>query len=113
MVATEEPSFKKLMPKRSVRRSVTETCIYFLRRLDAHFTNPFLIFNGETDGPINNIAFPSMISSQYAPPGKTLITIVVLGEEWQNKSNLSDLVQTQCVEWFGGGVEEWSRLKTL
>ena len=112
VLATEEPSFKQLMPESSVRRSVTETCIYFSADWTPPFTNPFLILNGETDGPINNIAFPSMVSSKYAPPGKTLITIVVLGEEWQKKSNLTDLVEAQCVEWFGEGVKEWSHLKT-
>jgi len=112
VLATDEPSFKQLMPESGVRRSVTETCIYFSADWTPPFKNPFLILNGETDGPINNIAFPSMVSSRYAPPGKTLIAIVVLGDEWQKKSNLSDLVQAQCVEWFGESVKEWSHLKT-
>lgn len=112
VLATEGPSVKKLIPESNVRRSVTETCIYFTANWTPPFKNPFLILNGETDGPINNIAFPSMVSSQYAPPGKTLIAIVVLGNDWQNKSDLSDLVQTQCVEWFGKEVKDWSHLKT-
>ncbi|MFT5701723.1 MAG: phytoene dehydrogenase-like protein [Desulforhopalus sp.] len=112
VLATDEPSFKHLMPESGVRRSVAETCIYFSADWTPPFKNPFLILNGETDGPINNIAFPSMVSSQYAPPGKTLIAIVVLGEEWQKKSNLLDLVQSQCLEWFGESVKEWSHLKT-
>jgi len=112
VLATEEPSFKQLMPESSVRRSVTETCIYYSADWMPPFKKPFLILNGEMDGPINNIAFPSMVSSQYAPPGKTLIAIVVLGDEWQKKSNLFDLVQAQCVEWFGESVKEWSHLKT-
>ncbi|BHH85995.1 NAD(P)/FAD-dependent oxidoreductase [Desulforhopalus sp. 52FAK] len=112
VLATEGPSVKMIIPESSARRSITETCIYFSAHWTPPFKNPFLILNGETDGPINNIAFPSMVSSQYAPPGKTLIAIVVLGEEWQNKSNLSALVQAQCVEWFGEEVNNWSHLKT-
>lgn len=112
VLATEEPSVKHLVPESSVRKSITETCIYFSADWTPPFNNPFLILNGETDGPINNIAFPSMVSSRYAPPGKTLIAVVILGEEWQRKSNLSDLVQAQCVEWFGESVKEWSHLKT-
>jgi phytoene dehydrogenase-like protein len=112
VVATEEPSVKQLMPTRSIRRSVSETCIYFSADWKPPFANPFLILNGETDGPINNVAFPSMVSTQYAPPGKTLIAIVVLGEKWQNKDNLTDLVQDQCVEWFGDTARGWSHLKT-
>jgi phytoene dehydrogenase-like protein len=112
VIATDEPSIKQLIPESSVRKSVSETCIYFSAVWTPPFNNPFLILNGETDGPINNIAFPSMISSQYAPPGKTLIAIVVLGEEWQKKNNLFDLVLAQCVEWFGESVREWSHLKT-
>lgn len=112
VLATDEPSVKQLVPGSRVRRSVAETCIYFHAAWKPPFKHPFLVLNGETDGPINNIAFPSMVSSQYAPPGQTLIAVVVLGEEWQEKSNLEGLVRAQCVEWFGKGVEEWSHLKT-
>lgn len=112
VIATEGPSVNNLIPESSVRRSVTETCIYFTADWTPPFKNPFLILNGETDGPINNIAFPSLVSSHYAPPGKTLIAVVVLGNEWQKKSDLSDLVQAQCVEWFGTEVKDWLHLKT-
>jgi len=112
VLATDGPSVKQLIPDSCVRSSVTETCIYFSADWTPPFKNPFLVLNGETDGPINNIAFPSMVSSQYAPPGKTLIAVVILGKEWQKKSDLFDLVHTQCVEWFGERVKDWLHLKT-
>ncbi len=112
VIATDGPSVKNLTNVNSVSKSVAETCIYFSADWTPPFKNPFLILNGETDGPINNIAFPSLVSPQYAPPGKTLIAIVVLGKEWQAKTDLTSLVQTQCAEWFGEKVKDWSLLKT-
>lgn len=112
VLATEGPSVKRIMPESNVRRSVAETCMYFTADWTPPLKNPFLILNGENDGPINNIAFPSLVSSRYAPPGKTLIVIVVLGKEWQQKSNLSDLVQAQAAEWFGKEVKDWTHLKS-
>ena len=112
VLATEEPAVKKLLPNCNVRRSVSETCIYFSTDWKPPFANPFLVLNGGIDGPINNIAFPSMVAPRYAPPGKTLIAVVVLGEEWQQKSNLIELVLHQSREWFGDAVDSWVHLKT-
>ncbi len=38
--------------------------------------------------------------------------VVVLGDEWQKKSDISGMVQKQCVEWFGKEVKDSSHLKT-
>lgn len=112
VLATDEPSVNQIFPGKGARRSVTETCVYFQTEEAPPFKTPFLVLNGETEGPINNIAFPSSVSPHYAPPGKVLICVVVLGEYWQNRDNLLDLVLSQCQEWFGKSVKKWSHLKT-
>lgn len=112
VLAVEEPAVHALVNGANSKRSISETCIYFSADWKPPFSDPFLVLNGEEDGPINNIAFPSMVSARYAPAGKTLIAVVVLGEEWQNKKNLTELVIDQSKKWFGEGVETWKHLKT-
>lgn len=112
VLATEESAVKELAPERSVRKSISETCLYFQSDGPPPVKHPFLILNGESNGPINNIAFPSMVAPNYAPSGKTLIAAVVLGEEWQNQEDLAGAVQAQCVDWFGQEAKKWSQLKT-
>lgn len=112
VIATEDPAFKRLFPERSVRKSVSETSLYFQTERLPPVKHPFLILNGESNGPINNIAFPSMVAQNYAPYGKTLIAAVVLDREWQNRDDLVSAVQAQCTDWFGQEAKRWSHLKT-
>lgn len=112
VVATEQPAVSELVRMDESKRSIGETCLYFGARWLPPFAEPFLVLNGEGNGPINNLAFPSMVSPSYAPAGKTLIAVVVLGEEYLARPDLEDLVIKQCQQWFGPVVKEWQHLKT-
>lgn len=112
IIATEEPALQKLTTKGSARRSISETCLHFSTEWKPPFSNPFLVLNGENDGPVNNVAFPSLVSPDYAPPGKILVSVVVLGEKWQQEEDLHQKVLSQLKEWFGTTVESWEHLKT-
>lgn len=113
IIATEESAIQNLVTGAPVRRSISETCLYFSTDWKPPFSDPFLVLNGEDDGPINNIAFPSLVSPRYAPPGKTLVCIVVLGEKWQAHKVLLEQVVRQGKEWFGRAVDNWQYLKTV
>ena len=89
-----------------------EACLYFSADWQPPLAHPFLVLNGEGEGPVNNIAFPSLVSPGYAPPGKTLIAAVVLGNRYLRHSQLVDLVKKQCAGWFGPEVEAWEHLRT-
>lgn len=112
VVATHQPDFCDLLQIKKPKTSVSEACLYFSSEWQPPFNNPFLLLNGENHGPINNIAFPSMVSPHYAPAGKTLIAIVVLDEALLNRDDLEDLVRIQCAEWFGAAVDGWEHIKT-
>lgn len=112
IVATQQPAVEELVKLDGQKRSVGETCLYFGTQWKPPFREPFLVLNGEGHGPINNVAFPSMVAPSYAPDGKTLIAVVVLEEDYLAREDLEDLVREQCQQWFGPAVKEWQHLKT-
>ena len=111
VVATEGPEAARLLGSSSAQASVAETCLYFACDL-APWHPPYLMLNGDGIGPINNIAFPSRVSPDYAPPGKTLVSVVVLGNPQVNDGLLVQQVREQLIDWFGAQVRRWSHLKT-
>jgi hypothetical protein len=111
VLATAEPVVKKLLNVSMGSRSVGESCVYFSASWKPPFSAPFLVLNGEGHGPVNNIAFPSMVAPRYAPSGKTLIAAVVLGDS-VDRSDLETAVRHQCREWFGSAVDDWEHIRT-
>jgi len=111
VVATEGPEADRLLGLPKSVESVSETCFYFSAdRADRH--SPFLVLNGEGVGPINNLSFPSRVSSTYAPPGKSLISVVVLGNPDEPGDRLLSRVKDQLDDWFGSEVAAWEHLAT-
>jgi phytoene dehydrogenase-like protein len=86
-------------------------CLYFAApRLPD--TRPILMLNGEGTGPINNLACMTAVSTEYAPPGKHLVSVSVIDRAAQTDPNLPALVRSQLTGWFGPGVETWRHLRT-
>lgn len=112
VVATPEPVVKDLLQIKTASRSVGESCLYYAADGAPPVKEPFLLLNGDDRGPVNNIAFPSMVAPQYAPPGKTLVAVVVLDENFRKESDLDGEVRKQCREWFGDAVNGWEHLRT-
>jgi phytoene dehydrogenase-like protein len=111
VVATEGPESARLLGLASTRASIAETCLYFsCDQADWH--SSFLMLNGDHRGPINNIAFPSRVSSDYAPAGKSLASVVVLGNPDDGDAALVDRVRAQLVDWFGLKARNWDHLHT-
>ncbi len=82
------------------------TCVYY----DAPQTpipGPWLVVNGE-GGPINNLCVPSEAAQSYAPAGRSLVSLSILGSA---EPDLDAIVQ-QLRGWFGGGVTEWRHLRS-
>ncbi len=112
VIAVPLPGCAQLLHFDSAQQSVGETCLYFSAEWQPPFNHPFLLLNGEGRGPINNIAFPSLVSPSYAPEGKTLVAVVVLGDDYLGNDDLEKLVRNQCIDWFGTVVQNWQLIKT-
>ena len=112
VVATEECSAAQLVKSNKVRKSIGETCLYFSTDWIPPHQNPFLILNGDEPGPINNVAFPSLISSRYAPAGRTLVAAIVLDTEMREGDDLERSVRNQCKNWYGNVVDTWEHIRS-
>ena len=113
VVAVSHPVCAKLLQLDVPVKSVGEACVYFSAEWQPPIPQPFLVLNGGDKGPVNNIAFPSLVAPGYAPPGKTLVAAVVLGEHNLHSDHLEVLVRKQCAEWFGEMVQGWEHIKTF
>ncbi len=112
VLATSQPACEQLLGLPSSDSSIGESCLYFAGDWRPPFKDPFLVLNGDGNGPINNMAFPSLVSPGYSASGKTLISVVVLGRNYLGKEDLKDQVRNQCLDWFGSAVKDWDYLHT-
>ena len=69
-----------------------------------------IALNGTQSGRVNNVAVMSDLAPDYAPNGKALISVSVLGEN--EERDLPCVVQEELKEWFGEKVLAWKHLRT-
>ncbi len=113
VLATSQKALPALLSDQSSQPTIGESCFYYSADWLPPFKDPFLLLNGEGRGPINNIAFPSLVAPQYSRSGKTLIAAVVLGKENMAQDNLEQRVRDQCIDWFGRPAKIWKHIHTF
>ena len=110
VIATEAPQASQLCGKPFREASNSVTCLYF-----AADTPPIdegiLLLNGEGRGPINNLCVPSTVCSNYAPTGKSLVSVSVL-DTTMDDDQLEAAVLGQLEDWFGEIARTWRHLRT-
>jgi phytoene dehydrogenase-like protein len=111
VLATEGINLAAWVPELPEVQSRSVTCLYFSAETSP-LDEPILVLNGESDGLVNNLCVPSDVSSRYAPPGASLISVTVLGNPALDESALTDAIRVELKEWFGEQVERWRHLKT-
>ncbi len=108
VVACEAPAAARLLGEATVPTGQSVTCLYFSAD-QSPVAEPILVLNGEGTGPVNNLCVPSEVSSTYAPAGKSLVSVSVLGEA---ADDIETQVRDQLRDWYGAGVDTWQHLKT-
>lgn len=94
------------------RPPLGETCLYFnAGKWRPPSKLPFLVLNGDGVGPINNLAFPSLVSKDYAPDGETLVAAVTLNSS--PSEELEKQTREQLVDWYGSEAWHWKLLRTM
>jgi phytoene dehydrogenase-like protein len=88
-------------------RSVT--CLYFAASRSP-LCESIIALNGTGSGLVNNVCVPSDLAPAYAPPGRALVSVSVLGT--RETANLESQVLAELETWFGGMVREWLHLRT-
>lgn len=110
VVAVDGPAAQRLLPGVGDARGRSVQCLYY-SAAKPPFTAPILVLNGDGQGPINNLCVPTNVSPNYAPDGKSLISVTVL-EGHANDLALEDGVRQQLRQWYGLQVDSWEHLRT-
>ena len=111
VLATESTAVQRLFPKALARnpewRSVTN--LYFSAPRSP-VQGKLIALNGTRDGRVNNVCVLSEIAATYAPPGKALISVSVLGIH--DAIDLPQGIQNELSAWFGPQAQSWHHLRT-
>lgn len=108
VVALDRPSATRLLPSLGPSPSRSVWCLY-LAAPEPPEPEPLLVLNGTGRGPINNLCVPDRVAPGYAPPGRSLVSVTVLGDV-QDEAGLWSSVERQLVEWYGLAARSWERL---
>lgn len=90
-------------------RSVT--CFYYSAE-ESPVPHPMLVLNGDGSGPVNNFAVMSEVAPSYAPAGKSLISVTVLGIQQLTDVQLGGFIVAQMKSWFGPVARSWKFLRS-
>ena len=83
---------------------VGTTCLYFAIDGPPPLSAPILYLNGDGGGMINNCCFPSTVASTYAPAGKSLASVSIVGvPSGIGDDELVEAVRSELEAWFGDG----------
>ena len=109
VVAADGPSAAHLVGEvEPASRSVT--CFYYAAD-EPPVAEPTLVLNGDGAGPVNNFVVLSQVAPSYAPRGKHLISIAVLGTQNLTEVQLGGFIIAQMKNWFGKVASSWQFLR--
>ena len=110
IVAAEGPSAAHLIGEAEpASRSVT--CFYYSAE-ESPVPHPMLVLNGDGSGPVNNFTVLSEVAPSYAPAGKSLVSVTVLGIQKLTDEQLGGFIIAQMKSWFGPVARSWKFLRS-
>jgi phytoene dehydrogenase-like protein len=110
VVATESPVAAHLVGEAEpASRSVS--CFYYAAE-EPPVPFPMLVLNGDGAGPVNNFSVISQIAPSYAPEGKHLISVTILGTQELTDAQLGGFIIAQMKNWFGPVARAWKFLRS-
>lgn len=111
VVATDAETAGELVPALEDDRPGwrSTVCLYYAAPRSP-LNEAIIALNGESRGLVNNVCVPSDVSPDYAPQGKALVCVSLLG--LHNADDLEACVSRELEVWFGEQVREWELLRT-
>ena len=112
VVAIDAPAAQRLIGDIQPTQGRSTTCLYYAAA-NSPVDEPLLVLNGDGTGPVNNLCVPSDVAPSYAPEGRALISVVVVGSPEGPDDALEQQVREQLKDWFGPPVELWDHVRTV
>jgi phytoene dehydrogenase-like protein len=98
VVATEAPEARRLVGQDLETEFKSSTCLYF-ETPTPMVNGAYLVLNGSGSGLVNHVAPLSNAAPGYAPAGKHLASVTVLGNPAQTDEELAEAVKQELNEW--------------
>ncbi len=111
VVATDGPTAAKLVNSIKPVASRSVSCFYYSAD-EPPVSEPILVLAGARGGTVNNLAVMNRVAPGYAPEGKSLVSVSVLGNPALTEEQLSGFVIADLKGWFGPVVRSWKLLRS-
>jgi phytoene dehydrogenase-like protein len=90
----------------------TTDCLYFASDTPLSiFNKPYLMINANGKELIDHLVVMSDVAPSYAPEGKTLISVNIVGKNKYSEQELIDKTGQELIQWFGKKYK-WQHLRT-
>ncbi|MBA3975960.1 MAG: hypothetical protein C0504_17275 [Candidatus Solibacter sp.] len=110
VVAADGPEAMRILETRRKVQSRGVSCVYF-DAPQSPVDEPILVLGGSSRGVINNLAVMNEVSPAYAPEGRSLVSVTVLGNPARDDRSLETMVRGQLKRWYGRVSKEWRLLR--
>lgn len=88
-----------------------QTRCYYFTAPESPMRKPYLVLNAQR-GMVNNVAVLSDAAADYAPAGRTLISVSVVGGDQLGERTILKEVKTELKRIFGKPTDQWEHLET-
>lgn len=88
------------------------TCTYFAAERSPGRGDGLLRLNAALNCLAHNVSFPSDIAPEYAPQGRTLVSVSTHGEHGLDEQTLTERLRQELTAWFGPDAAQWQHLRT-
>ncbi len=111
VVATDASAAARLLGEPLRTTFNQTTCVYFAADASPLGT-PMLVINAQPGSLVNHLAVPSDVAPAYAPPGKSLVSVNLVGQAGPAGPELLGAIRSELAGWFGEAVHGWRHLRT-
>ncbi len=111
VVATEAPEANRLIGGVQPALARASTTLYYAAD-EPPTREPILMLNGTGRGPVNSVAVVSNAAPSYAPPGRALVSVSVVGAPPASDAELQRAVRRQLADWYGPQAHDWAHVRT-
>ena len=113
VVATEPTSFvSRYFPGGKKELSYQSTTQVYLTTEEPPFTKPLIALNARRQRLVNNLCVINQVAPDYAPAGKHLLSVAIVGEAEGTDAELTERIRQEMAPWFGDSTRTWQHLKT-
>jgi phytoene dehydrogenase-like protein len=111
VLATNASAAARILGEKPSISLNTTDCLYFVSDTPLSFSKSYLMINANDNELIDHLVVMSDVAPSYAPVGKTLISVSLVGKNAYSERDLVEKVEKELLNWFGNKYQ-WKHLRT-